>query len=67
MSSPEGNLLLQVNGLGKEPLPIEAAKFKMDDLGAFFQSLSEFHSKAVEARVQQEEDARYRDLPLDLP
>ena len=58
VSSPEGNLLLKVKGLGKEPLPIEAAKFQMDDLAAFFQFLSEFHSKAIEARVQQEEQDR---------
>jgi len=58
VSSPEGNLLLKLSGLGKEPLPIEAAKFKMDDLGAFFQFLSEFHSKAIEARVLREEEER---------
>jgi len=57
-SSPEGNLLLEIKGYGKEPLPIEAAKFKMDELGAFFQFLSEFHSKAIEARLQREEEER---------
>ena len=58
VSSPEGNLLLNIKGYGKEPLPIEAAKFKMEELGAFFQFLSEFHSKAIEARLQKEEDDR---------
>ena len=57
-SSPEGNLLIEIKGYGKEPLPIEAAKFKMDELGAFFQFLSEFHSKAIEARLQREEEER---------
>ena len=58
VSSPEGNLLLNIKGFGKEALPIEAAKFKMDELGAFFQFLSEFHSKAIEARLQKEEEER---------
>ena len=55
VSSPEGNLMLKLKGFSREPLPIEAAKFNMEELGHFFQFLSEFHGKAVEAEMRERE------------
>ena len=58
VTSAKGNLVMVIRE--SEPMEVESSKFSMNELGSFFQFLSEFHEKATRKRKEEEEEHRRR-------